>query len=409
MIRELFIENYKSVQKLEMELGRFTVLVGENGCGKTNILESVALCSAAANYKLDNEFLVSRGIRVTDDPRFMRALFNKENITKEIKICLKERSGKSFQCLLQNDNKPYSKWVNKEDEPCDIDKQFIEVSKHSFIRLFENEFEKYVANEPDTCFSENVAHLKKGIKSRLELIKETAEDFYHSFCHIIMLINAVPRLHKFLVFSPEKNFLRTFEKQGQIRPLGVKGEGLFKLLKVISSDVKKERFDEIKEMLRLTGWLKDIEIPQDSPFNEKVVLIKDRYLDESLDFIDQKNSSEGFMFLLFYFTLFISNKTPDFFAIENIDASLNPKLCSRIIKELVRLAEKYDKQVIVTTHNSAVLDGLNIDIDNQRLFVIYRNESGSTEAKRIFKQDIPENVKLSEAYLSGKIGGIPSF
>jgi len=63
MIREIRIKNYKSIQKLKMDIGQFTVLIGENGSGKTNILESAALASAAAGNKLDNEFLSSRGIR----------------------------------------------------------------------------------------------------------------------------------------------------------------------------------------------------------------------------------------------------------------------------------------------------------------------------------------------------------
>ncbi|HEY9297647.1 MAG TPA: AAA family ATPase [Phormidium sp.] len=45
MIQEIGIENYKSIQELKIELGRITVLIGENGCGKTNILEAIALSS----------------------------------------------------------------------------------------------------------------------------------------------------------------------------------------------------------------------------------------------------------------------------------------------------------------------------------------------------------------------------
>ncbi len=50
----------KSVKYLKLKLGRVNVLIGENGCGKTNILEAVALASAAAEGKLDNEFLMNR-------------------------------------------------------------------------------------------------------------------------------------------------------------------------------------------------------------------------------------------------------------------------------------------------------------------------------------------------------------
>ena len=94
MLKEVRIQNYKSIQKLKLELGRVTVLIGENGCGKSNILEAIALASAAADDKLDNEFLVSRGIRVTE-PKLMRSAFEKENLVKD--ICIELRAnGKQF-------------------------------------------------------------------------------------------------------------------------------------------------------------------------------------------------------------------------------------------------------------------------------------------------------------------------
>ena len=114
--------------------------------------------------------------------------------------------------------------------------------------------------------------------------------------------------------------------------------------------------------------------------------------------------------MLFYFALFISDITPKFFAIDNIDASLNPRLCRRLMQELVELAKKQDKQVIFTTHNPAVLDGLDLDDEEQRLFVIYRNQLGHTKARRILKPKTIEGqepVKLSEAFLRGYIGGLP--
>jgi AAA15 family ATPase/GTPase len=57
MIEKVKIENYKSVAELELELGRINVFIGENGSGKTNILEAIALWSAALTHKIDSEFL----------------------------------------------------------------------------------------------------------------------------------------------------------------------------------------------------------------------------------------------------------------------------------------------------------------------------------------------------------------
>ncbi len=45
MITTVKIENYKSIKKLKLELGRVNVLIGENLSGKTNILEAIAFAS----------------------------------------------------------------------------------------------------------------------------------------------------------------------------------------------------------------------------------------------------------------------------------------------------------------------------------------------------------------------------
>ena len=66
--------------------------------------------------------------------------------------------------------------------------------------------------------------------------------------------------------------------------------------------------------------------------------------------------------------------------------------------------------MILTTHNPAILDGLDLTNDTQRLFVIYRNADGHTKAKRVMAQKTVqgvEPVRLSEAFLRGYIGGLP--
>ncbi len=166
---------------------------------------------------------------------------------------------------------------------------------------------------------------------------------------------------------------------------------------------------EIKEKLNLMGWFKDFQVRNNLFIGDRAIQIEDHYLDQEITF-DQRSTNEGFLFLLFYFCLFITEETPPFFAIDNIDASLNPKLCRRLIKELVNLAKKYDKQVIFTTHNPAILDGLNLNDDEQRLFVVSRKKSGYTRARRFLKPETPdgeEPITLSEAFLRGYLGGLP--
>ncbi len=109
--------------------------------------------------------------------------------------------------------------------------------------------------------------------------------------------------------------------------------------------------------------------------------------------------------MLFYISLFISKETPTFFAIDNIEASFHPRLCEALIRNLVELSKKHNKQVILSTHNPFVLDGLDLNDDEQTLFVVRRNADGETIADPI--KTPPIGVKLSEAWERGYIGGQP--
>jgi predicted ATPase len=214
----------------------------------------------------------------------------------------------------------------------------------------------------------------------------------------------------FVIYSPENTSLRTFKKEGQIEPLGVNGEGVLKLLSVLASSQDKTAIDRVKDSLRVLGWFQDFDIVQGGPNTPSRMKINDRWLDEDLNGFDQKSANEGFLFLVFYFCLFASDLTPDFFAIDNIDASLNPKLCEHLVAALYKMSKESEKQVILTAHNPAVLDGLDLDDDDQRLFVISRGGKGQTRIRRVHNPaPTPGHrpLRLSEAFIRGSLGGLP--
>lgn len=373
MLSTIEIQNYKSIEKLELAPGRVNLLIGENGCGKSNILEAIAIAAAAESLKLDNEFLSNRGIRVTN-PTLMRACFHTKNETKPIAITV-SFSGFSKRLIyeLENDNQPYSKWQYVVEE------------------------EKIVAM---------LAALAKNVKTDTQVI-----DFLSKVDTSVMspsLQKRADMLRNFLIFSPEKTALRNFYKEGQIEPLGINGEGLLKLLKVINN-TNPEQITIITDALQLFGWYKSIEIPSNINQHDNKIKIIDRYITKPFD---QRSANEGFLFVLFYITLMVSDNTPKIFAIDNIDASLNPKLCTKLIEIIAQLAEKFDKQVFLTTHNPAILDGLNLADDNQKLFVISRKKTGSTAAKEMTADNLSVSstdkpIRLSEAFLRGDLGALP--
>ncbi|MDP1969831.1 MAG: AAA family ATPase, partial [Methylobacter sp.] len=112
MITNITIKNYKSIIDVPLSLSRVNVFIGENGAGKSNILEAIALVGAASANKLDNEFLASRGVRITQ-AEYMRPAFPGTNSTESISISVVDSHGESKEFLLSNDNEPYSKWECK--------------------------------------------------------------------------------------------------------------------------------------------------------------------------------------------------------------------------------------------------------------------------------------------------------
>lgn len=126
--------------------------------------------------------------------------------------------------------------------------------------------------------------------------------------------------------------------------------------------------------------------------------------------LSAENSNEGILHVLFYLALFLGNKTPKLFAIDNIETALNPLLCQTLIELIVTLSKENGKQVLITTHNPAILDGLNLLDDEQRLFEVFRDDSGYTKTRRIkFKSDLSDKHghKLSEMWMSGLLGAVP--
>ncbi len=421
MIRKVRVENYKSIPSLALDLGRLTVLIGANGSGKSNILEAIALASAAAQNKLDNEFLVSRGIRVTET-RFMRSAFDglpthreviEVSFREDTKLTFKQmlKSSASIKISAEGDDKvafdcelfadetaSYPKW----EQVAPIRMQEVTPARETADPAPYTEVQTEIQ---ERAIAQLLERLRTGLAgTKHGLLEDVIAEFVERFW-----TRAAGTLPGFLVYAPENSALRTFQAEGQILPLGIRGEGLFAHLKGLDSALHRDRLERIRETLKLIDWFETFVIPENLSPGERTIRIQDRYLSDGALF-DQRSANEGFLFLLFYLTLFISPETPAFFSIDNVDTSLNPKLCIALLQQLAMLAKEYDKQVILTTHNPAVLDGLDLHDEEQRLLVVDRNKNGHTRVRRV---DPPKPsagqlpVSLSEAFMRGYIGGLP--
>ena len=378
MLKKLTIKNYKSIYEITIDLGRTNVFIGENGCGKTNILEALAMAGASRALDLNIEGLYNRGIRVAR-PNLTFSSFTKLKQNNKISINL-EYQEKNKKIVIPS--------ILYCDDPYDI-------------------YSKWKDEHPIFLIDEDELHLhpkwqKKLCKEYNNLIKNEHVKQYRD-------------LANYLIYNPEIKSLRGIYSESKKSPLGIHGEGLDILLSKFST----QEWDILQSYNYMISWLEDIVIDKKDALKFKghklgkshsLLYFKDKFMlkKDMSNIFSAENANDGVLHILFYLSLFISNKTPSFFAIDNIEASLNPRICRTIIKELTKLAKINNKQALFTTHNPAVLDGINLNDDDQRLFVVCRNDEGKTQVKRIkLKPKSDEKLKLSEMWMRGYLGGLP--
>ncbi|QJE97955.1 AAA family ATPase [Luteolibacter luteus] len=416
MISEIRIQNFKSIEDQKLKLGRVTVLIGENGCGKSNILEAITFATCAVRDQLDTSYLASRGIRDTE-PWWMQSAFegdprsprDKDRIQVSLTSTTKNVIFEAE--IIPKTNKEdgsFSHWTvnykSKAKTADRLEKKFSELEEP----VINNTLEKVIEALREVGDSD-----EKDLESLRENPVTSLAHIFDTFSQYLKNSN----FHKeeecsdFLIYAPENAVLRTPPAEGSVTPIGTKGEGLFRLLQSFSDPKFADRLEDMKERLKLVGWFDDFNPPDDHSVSQAKLQIADKWLPEPNRIFDQRSANEGFLYLLFYFSVMMSWRTPKFFAFDNIDSALNPRLCSELMIQIVELAKKYDKQVICTTHNPAILDGLDLNDEDQKLFVIRRNSRGRTVARRVpapapLSGETP--VRLSEAFMRGIIGGVPN-
>ena len=412
MITEINIKNFKSIVDLTLPLSNINVFIGENGCGKSNILEAIGFASAAAKKDLSDVQLVSKGIRIAKSSLILNSFKDNDQEISEVVVRLvsgKNDFGKFYLVIKsQHLNDVLVTWKIKRRDYDEYDETFEK-------NLEENEkaLEEFSREDWD--------QLRAAME---EYSKETGSQMPKFSITNRIPANIVEILHEeriekerlitdFVIYALSNSALRGVQSDSLIKPLGIFGEGLDEL--IASFDEKEREFLTTEQMI---SWLDEIIIDEKDTLKLKGLkpgrstsrlFFKDKFMLED-DIFSSENANEGVLHVLFYLSLFISKNTPMFFGIDNIETALNPKLCRDLIKKLSEIAIKNGKQVVITTHNPAILDGLNLHDDRQRLFVVKRNDEGHTKIERIkLKPAINgEQLKLSEMWMRGYIGGLPT-
>ena len=391
IIDKITIRGFKSIQEQTVSLGQLNVLIGTNGAGKSNFLEAMAMLSSSAEGGVDYKKLSSRGARLSS-PEIFRSSFR--NVERK----------KHFELDIKMDHFCYNFKLHTNEESLSY---FSETFIENDISLAGR------SNAGAKLFGNSIQKLSK-TKSILSVL-QNYEGTYND------IIN---KLSNFAIYSPSTPILRGIASDNSFRePLGLYGGGLAQALKEILNNTNR---DELQRFFDLFDWFQSIGTtdnintdiaPEESILGNILVTYKDRFMKTNFNNLYAYDVSEGALYILFVLILLIHEDSPDIFALDNIDSTLNPGLVRQLTMQISDILSKHpEKQVFLTTHNPTTLDAVDIFDASHRLFVVSRSQTGQTELKRIeppeglTKEDWEEKyfgMKLSEIWLSGAIGGMP--
>ena len=254
-------------------------------------------------------------------------------------------------------------------------------------------------------------------------------------------------LSEYAIYSPQTDFLRGKPGSVDTLPIGLHGEGLTQAVRGLIRQINQLKKPTSKsrsqqdhswklkrqalDLAHLPRWASSVRVGRiDSHLvsralldqGEDTVYFLDIFMHLKRRTLSAYDSSEGTLFLLFIAVLLSHNKSPKIFSLDNVDSALNPRMTRSLLEtviETTKNASAHDlpcgpRQVFLTSHNPTSLDAFDLFDDEQRVFVVERNDMGQTVVNRLrprpgMSRDDWEEAKsgrnLSQLWLDGEIRG----
>ena len=418
-IKKIKVSNFKSFDEVEIELGRFNVLIGANASGKSNFINILQFLKDIAEYGLDNAISMQGGV---DYIRNINIGASK-NLSIELHIDSKDKPIKTLGFGKDDDEKVI--FISAHEFRYRFSIEFYK-KKSGYRRIAEERLEancdfaesekesgkikeKGKIGEGKLIFINNKGRLKCELEPKDTPI--SMEDIIHPFFYKKRFLEQkVPPKELFIMtpifFTPITFFITDFFSNLSLYDFDPK---LSKKATLITGKTELEHdgsnlaialkniLDNEKKAESISNLVKDL-----LPFIEQFSVQK--LADTSL-LAGLKEVYSGKKFLP---APFISDGTINITAliialyfednpvitIEEPERNIHPYLISKVIDMMNDVSERQQKQIIVSTHNPEVVRYADIE----DISLVHRDDKGFTQISRPTEK---EEVKI---FLENKMG-----
>lgn len=146
------------------------------------------------------------------------------------------------------------------------------------------------------------------------------------------------------------------------------------------------------------------EIDNDSNIRSKT--IKFNHGNDNV-FYNLSEESDGTVRILDLLEILLDTQKDKVYIIDEIDRCLHPQLTFKFAETFLQLAAERDIQLIVTTHESRLLD---FDLlRRDEIWFVDKDNEGATKLYSLEEYNSRFDCKIDKAYLDGRYGGVPIF
>lgn len=409
MLTKLQVTGFKSVANAELELGLFNVFIGANGSGKSNLLEAIGVMGAACFGSIEPETLRYRGVRRSQSEIY-KSSFSGAKFPAFIVLNGfggRPKGGGEAHLKLGLDNVAASsnlRWRVHSESLLEQDERLLSRSpKGCRVRDSSGVETRISAPRKDEFLTKDVVRMRRDAKDARSLIEA---------------------LEGFAIYSPTTEVLRGIVGDVGRAPVGLSGSNLpVAVQSLLNAETRMFGPFELDDVWELVDWAKDVHaVPSNQarvsssiPTPQLVLQFTDKFMRSDRAMISAYDASEGALYVLFLLTMVVHPDAPKLFSVDNFDHALHPKLVARLTRMVSeQLVRDGTRQVIVTSHNPLVLDGLDLRNDKVRLFAVDRNRQGQSEVRRIevskeLLAEAEHGMTLSRLWTQGRLGGVPTL
>ena len=393
MLKKLILENWKSFRYAELPIDPLTVLIGTNASGKSNVVEAL-------------EFL-QRIVRGEDIEAALAGDKTFPSIRGGVEwAALQRETDFTLKVLIQgeDDTTDYFYSIKIQTKPVIqiLDEKII--CRTSQLGKESNEFELF-------SFNYNIIYQKALLKQLRNFAVHSIydklslylnENIYSQPKIIYVIVTLLHNIESIFILNPIPSKMRDYSQLSE--SLESDASNIAGVLAALSDDQKAEVESTISAYTKNLpeGDIQRIWAEKVGRFGTDAMLYcQEQWKPGHITEIDARSMSDGTLCFIAILTALLTRPEGSQLVIEEIDNGLHPSRAQLLVRMLREIGAKRKIDILITTHNPALLDALGPEI--VPFVVVAHRDSETGESQLTVVEDIENFPKLFASASLGKL------